>query len=96
MNKHGQAARFAYNPEAVLAFLKTLDDAGGKPTLWTDSIHGRTVRRWRTAKGITRAGLNKVLVCYPGIGESEYVAWAEANGYAPTLRDHRTQTKGAS
>lgn len=91
MNQHGQAARFAYNPEAVLAFLAFLD--GDDPTYaiprmgWDDNIHGRTVRRWRKAKGITKTGLNTVLSCYPGVGSDEYVKWAEANGYAPVLRN---------
>ena len=97
MNKHGQAARFAYNPEAVLAYLKYLDNTVGyldddvpdHRVGWTDAVHGRTVRRWRSAKGITAAGLNTVLACYPGIGEKEFVAWAEANGYAPILRNRK-------
>lgn len=88
MNKHGQAARFAYNPEAVLAFLDS-EDSGRPRVGWNDAIHGRTVRRWRTAKGITQAGLNRVLACYPGTGEGEFVQWAEANGYAPILRNRK-------
>lgn len=92
MNKHGQAAKFAYNPEAVLAFLDSEACArtGSRDrTKWSDAVHGRTVRRWRKAKGITRAGLNSVLACYPGVGEDEFVAWAEANGYAAVLRNRK-------
>ena len=88
MNRHGSAARFAYNPEAVLAYLDEL----GRPEGWNDAIHGRTVRRWRTQHGITRGSFAHLVSCYTGVGEREYVAWSEKHGYAPILRNHNKRS----
>ena len=89
MNRYGQAARFAYNPEAVLAYLEHLHDIDAvRGDVWDDAIQGRTVRRWRSAHGITRSSFNRVFGCYNGVGEKTYVAWAESQGLAPILRNY--------
>ena len=82
MNKHGQAARFAYSPELVVAFFEALP----KPDGFKDDIQGRIIRRWRTAQGVTRPAMLRMLQCY-AVPLQHFEVWCKATKRDPVLRD---------
>lgn len=85
MNRYGQAARRAYNPDAVVAFFERRP----KPPAWRDAVEGRVLRRWRsTTRGITEHALRAMLACY-GCSVDAFRSFCRREGYAPVLRDRR-------
>lgn len=88
MNQYGRAARFAYNPLDVLAYVVCLETVGARTSGYTDDTTGRTIRRWRGAKGVTRPALVKVLRCY-NRSEGDFLAWAKSQDREVVTRNRR-------
>lgn len=82
MNRHGQAARFAYDPDVVVAFF----DALPRTEFYRDEIHGRIIRRWRGAKGVTRPSFERMLQCYT-VSTARFEEFCAALNLEPVLRD---------
>jgi hypothetical protein len=82
MNKHGQAARFAYDPKLVVQFFESLP----RPDGYRDDIEGRIIRRWRSAHGVTRAAFHRMAVCY-STDTTAFEAYCQAIKRTPVLRD---------
>lgn len=83
MNRYGQAARFAYNPVALVAYFDALE----RPRNWRSDVEGRIQRRWRTvARGVTMDAGHRMFACY-SVSHDEFTVWCRSNGYDPVLRD---------
>lgn len=83
MNRHGQASRFAYNPQALVAYLDTLE----RPECYTDDHHGRIIRRWRRkAGGVTELAAAGLLADYGKI-PPDFTIWCEKHSITHTLRN---------
>lgn len=82
MNRHGQASRFAYNPQALVAYLDSLP----RPACYTDDHHGRIIRRWRRkAQGVTLSAAQQMLFDYER-GVTFFEEWCDEQGIQHTLR----------
>ena len=88
MNKHGQAARFAYDPAVVVAYFASLP----KPSGFKDDTHGRILRRWRTAKGVTRPAFQRMAACY-SVTTDAFEQWCITSKLTPVLRDKNTNRR---
>jgi hypothetical protein len=79
VNGYGQAAKQAYDPHLVLRYVEGLEAERLRIDGWTDAVHGRTIRRWRGAKGITPWSLARILAGY-GRKVEDFEAWAGPAG----------------
>lgn len=96
---YGRAARFAYDPKVIVAFLDhhTTRERCGTPTRMrrlingksiTQDVDARTIRRWRQGRieGATREAVKRIFR-RTGLTLQEFHDWAEANNLDPVLRD---------
>jgi hypothetical protein len=101
VNKFGQAARFAYNPVALVAYIEALERSArdgyapwspaSRPAAWRSDVEGRILRRWRTvARGVTMDAAHRMLSCY-SVSPEEFTVWCQSNGHQPVLRDTDTR-----
>lgn len=81
-NPYGQASRFAYDPTVLVNHLDELP----RPASYTDSHHGRIIRRWRRVSGgVTRQAAAKLLADY-GSSPEAFELWADYYGHTARLR----------
>lgn len=97
MNRGGRAAKFAFDPAVVVAFLDhhTVVKCDGVPRRTRRYINGREVRkdneariirRWRNrAQGVTLAGAARMLLLFD-LSVPLLVTWAEFHGMKLILR----------
>lgn len=101
MNRGGRAARFAFDPAVVVAFLDvhTTVKTDGVPRRKRRYINGlevrkdneaRVIRRWRNhAEGATLQGVARLLLTFD-LTVPQLVTWAESHGMKPVLRGSLT------
>ncbi len=94
----GCAARVAYNPQALVAFIDyhTQYVVTGSPRRRRRVVHGqpvsqaidaRTIRRWRSGAfdSVTQRSVSRVLTNFE-LSTHDFIDWATSHGVVPYIR----------